>query len=70
MQDEKLAVGVAEAAKRLSLSPRTIATLVATGALTSRKVGRRRIIPVTALEAFLRRDHPTSLTKDSDGEKT
>ncbi len=59
MQDEKIAVDVVEAAKRLSLSPRTVATLVASGELASRKVGRRRIIPVAALDAFLRRDHTT-----------
>jgi excisionase family DNA binding protein len=52
-----LAVGVPEAARRLGLSPRTVATLVARRELPSRKVGRRRIIPVAALEAFIGRDH-------------
>ena len=55
-----LAVGVAEAARRLGLSVRTIATLVRRRQLASRKVGRRRIIPVVALEAFVRRDHVSS----------
>ena len=55
-----LAVGVAEAARRLGLSVRTIATLVRRRQLASRKVGRRRIIPVMALEAFVRRDVPDS----------
>jgi excisionase family DNA binding protein len=59
MQSDAVAIDILEAAKRLSLSPRTVATLVARGELQSRKIGRRRIIPVTALEAFLRRDHPT-----------
>jgi excisionase family DNA binding protein len=59
MQDEKIAVDVVEAAKRLSLSPRTVATLVARGELQSRKVGRRRIIPISALQTFLRHDHRT-----------
>jgi excisionase family DNA binding protein len=54
-----LAVGIAEAARRLGLSPRTVATLVVRRQLASRKVGRRRIVPVTALEAFIRRDHST-----------
>jgi excisionase family DNA binding protein len=49
-----LAVGLAEAARRLGLSHRTVATLVLRRDLPSRKVGRRRIIPVTALEAFVR----------------
>jgi excisionase family DNA binding protein len=51
-----IAVGMAEAARRLGLSPRTVATLVSRRQLCSRKVGRRRIIPVTALEAFVRHD--------------
>jgi len=59
-QDETvLAVGVAEAARRLGLSARTVATLVLTRELPSRKVGRRRIIPVVALEAFVRSVHAT-----------
>lgn len=53
-RDETLvAVGIAEAARRLGLSTRTVATLVARNELPSRKVGRRRIIPVAALEAFV-----------------
>ena len=49
-----------EAARRLGLSTRTVATLVLREELPSQKVGRRRIIPVAALEAFVRRDHRTS----------
>jgi excisionase family DNA binding protein len=52
-----LAVGIAEAARRLSLSTRTVATLILRRELPSRKVGRRRIIPVLALEAFVRSDY-------------
>ena len=48
-----LAVGLAEAARRLGLSLRTVATLVLRRELPSRKVGRR-IIPGLALEAFVR----------------
>ena len=51
-----LAVGMGEAARRLGLSPRTVATLVSRRQLASRKVGRRRLIPVMALEAFVRPD--------------
>ena len=51
-----LAVGIAEAARRLGLSTRTVASLVSRRQLGSRKVGRRRIIPVVALEAFVRSD--------------
>jgi excisionase family DNA binding protein len=53
-----LAVGMAEAARRLGLSLRTVATLVLRRELPSRKVGRRRIIPVLALEAFVRSERP------------
>ena len=56
---EVLAVNVREAARRLGVSPRTIATLIARGELVSRKIGRRRVVPVEALEKFLRRDHQT-----------
>jgi len=52
-----LAVGIDEAARRLGLSSRTVATLILRRELSSRKVGRRRIVPVTALEAFLKQDH-------------
>ena len=52
-----LAVGMVEAARRLGLSARTVATLVSRHELPSRKVGRRRIIPVAALDAFIGRDY-------------
>ena len=54
---EVLAVPIAEAARLLSLSPRTVASLVATRELRSVKVGRRRLIPKKSLEDFLRCDH-------------
>ena len=53
-----LAVGIPEAARRLGLSARTVATLVSRRELSSRRVGRRRIIPVSALERFLKQDEP------------
>lgn len=55
--DTAIAVGIVEAAKRLGLSARTVATLIARRELVSRKVGRRRLIPVVELEVFIRRDH-------------
>jgi excisionase family DNA binding protein len=57
--DEVLAVNISEAARLLSVSPRTVAALVACKELPSRKIGRRRVIPIRALEEFLRRDHRT-----------
>jgi excisionase family DNA binding protein len=58
-----LAVGIAEAARRLGLSARTVAKLLSAQELASRKVGRRRIIPVEAIEAFLRNEGPAKLAK-------
>jgi excisionase family DNA binding protein len=55
-----LAVGIPEAARRLGLSARTVAALVLSQELPSRKVGRRRIIPIVALEAFVRCDRGNS----------
>jgi len=60
-----IAVGMTEAARRLGLSARTVATLVLRRELPSRKVGRRRIIPVTALEAFARNEPSTRNVKDA-----
>ena len=67
MQPEVLACNVAEAARRLGISPRTVATLVARKELPSRKIGRRRVIPIRALEEFLRRDHETTPKAKRDG---
>jgi excisionase family DNA binding protein len=54
--DSVLAGDIPEAARRLGLSARTVASLVLRLELPSRKVGRRRIIPVAALEAFVQED--------------
>jgi len=54
-----LSVGMVEAARRLGLSARTIATLIKKNELPSRKIGRRRLISVRDLEAFIKRDHRT-----------
>jgi excisionase family DNA binding protein len=52
-----LSVGMVEAARRLGLSVRTIATLIKRNELPSHKIGRRRLISVRDLEAFIKRDH-------------
>jgi excisionase family DNA binding protein len=53
----KLAVSVREAAAMLSISPRSVQNYIRLKTLPARKIGRRTVIPVRALEAFLRRDH-------------
>jgi excisionase family DNA binding protein len=58
-QSNILAVSVLEAARRLGVSERTVATLLARNELPSRRIGRRRVIPIKALEEFLKRDHRT-----------
>ena len=63
MNDNILAVDVPEAARRLGVSPRTVATLVARKELPSRRIGRRRLILVRALEEFLRHDHANANKK-------
>ena len=54
---EKLAVSVREAAAMLSVSPRSVQNYISAKTLQARKIGRRTVIPVRALEAFLRSDH-------------
>ena len=61
MPAELIAVDIREAGRRLSLSPRTVAKLISSRQLPSFKVGRRRIIPVAALEAFVSADQPLRL---------
>ena len=54
-----LAVSVPEAARRLGVSARTVTNLIGARELPSRKIGRRRVVLVSSLESFLRRDHET-----------
>jgi len=61
-----LAVGMAEAARRLGLSARTVATLVLRRQLPSLRVGRRRIVPVAALEAFVRGEHGSGRVRHTE----
>jgi excisionase family DNA binding protein len=52
-QDGPLAVSISEAARLLGLSERKVWELKATGELPCRRVGRRVLVPVEALRAFL-----------------
>jgi excisionase family DNA binding protein len=58
MQTEKLAVSRFEAAKMLSISLRTLDSLLARGELRGKRVGRRILFPLDELDRFLKRDHP------------
>jgi excisionase family DNA binding protein len=57
---EKLAVNRFDAARLLSISLRTLDSLLARGELRGRRVGRRIVFPIEELQRFLRKDHPTS----------
>jgi len=60
--NELILVSKKEAARVLSVSLRTIDNLIAAKELAVRRLGRRCLIPRTALEAFARRDHSTTAT--------
>jgi Helix-turn-helix domain len=57
MQPKKLAVDMAAAASMISVSTRTLQQYVAAGIIPTKKIGRRRVVTVSALEEFLRNDH-------------
>ncbi len=52
-EPERLAIGLEDAAKRLSMSRATVCQLVYSGDIPSFKVGRRRLIPVEGLRTFI-----------------
>jgi excisionase family DNA binding protein len=56
---ERLLYSKREAASALGVSIRTLETLVSLNQLRSVRIGRRRMVSRRALEAFVRRDHPT-----------
>ncbi len=56
---ERLTVDTREAAHMLGVSPRTIQNYLRAGILPSRKIGKRRLILVRSLVAFLRHDQPS-----------
>jgi len=59
--DCKLAVDVRTASQMCSVSPRTIQNYISAKVLPARKIGRRTVITIRALEAFLRTDHASPL---------
>lgn len=69
-KQNKLAVSVREASAMLSVSPRTIQNYISAKLLPARKIGRRTVIPVRVLEAFLRSDHESPLARIRDASLT
>jgi excisionase family DNA binding protein len=56
-QSKKLAVNIQEAAAMIGVSVRTVQQYIAAEILPTKKIGRRRVVTVSALEEFLRSDH-------------
>jgi excisionase family DNA binding protein len=54
MTTDRLAVTIAEASRMTSLSRGTIRSYARTGRIKTVKVGRRRIVPISALERLVR----------------
>jgi excisionase family DNA binding protein len=61
-----LLVSKRDAAAMLSLCVRTVDKLIATKQLSARKVGKRVLIPYSALVQFARRDHITTTTTTAE----
>jgi hypothetical protein len=57
---EPLLVSKKDAALMLSVSVRTVSNLLRVKSLACRRIGRRSLIPVQSLRAFIRHDHPES----------
>ena len=53
---ERLLLSKKEAAVALGISVRTVEYLIASKQLDARRIGRRRLVPRTALEKLARRD--------------
>jgi hypothetical protein len=64
-QEQRLAVDIRQAARMLSVSPRTIQNYISVKLLPIRKIGRRTVIPMRALEAFLRSDHASPVQRSA-----
>jgi excisionase family DNA binding protein len=58
MEQNRLAVGIAEAARMIGISRRALEYRIAAGQLRCVRIGRRRLILVSELRRFLARDWP------------
>jgi hypothetical protein len=57
-QIEKLLYSREDAAIALSISIRSVDYLISEGKLTTRRIGRKTLIPVGDIKRFARADHP------------
>lgn len=59
---QKVLLNKKESAQAISISQRSLEYLIAQGLVQTRRVGRRVLIPRSALEKFARQDHPEPLS--------
>lgn len=59
-EENRLAVSVAEAARMIGVSRRTVEGYIGAGRLASRKLGFRRVVLLRDLMRFLRSDQPSA----------
>jgi len=64
---DRLLVSKRDAASLLSVSVRTIENLIAAKRLIARKLGRRTLIPRSAIEQLARRDVPSPALEAKGG---
>lgn|GEM_PF-371014 len=57
---DRLAVSIREAALLLGISPRSVQKYLSAKVLPARKIGRRTVIPISDLEAFIRKDQSST----------
>jgi len=67
MNTHKLLLSKREAANALGISIRSVEYLIGNKELPNRRIGRRVLIPASALENFSRRDHPNPVTPTIKG---
>ena len=58
---ERLLFSRRDAAVALSLSVRSIDYLISNGELSTRRIGRKILIPAVEIRRFARRDHPRAV---------
>jgi len=63
-KNSKLTVCINEAASMLGVSSRTIQNYIRTKQLPARKLGRRTVVPLRALELFAAEDHPSARARE------
>jgi excisionase family DNA binding protein len=66
MPDAPLLLSERQAAALIGVSERTVKRLIFAGELTRRKIGSRTLIPRSAIESFVKRDHQTETEEEKE----